>query len=180
MAFVLSVFWPFTGLVSLGVLAKAASWLGVTSLWFENDRLKRCIKLGLDPEALGFILGGEDVARKRLAIALGLEREGNGLQIVDIEAVNFPHFPWLARRWVLTPDEVDNFLDGIRHLELLQGVGPDAERLKTLLQGTQLQYEELNFLWQGFGCDFDKLTQLSKKRLSDPQARALAGLPLME
>lgn len=180
MAFILPLFWTFTGLSALGVLARVSSYLGLTSMWFENQNLKRCIKLGLDPDKLGMALGSEEAARKRLAIALGIEREGNGLQVLDIETVNFPHLPWLARRWVLTPDEVDNFLDGIRHLELLQGVGPDAERLRALLVGTTIQYEDLNFLWQGFGCDFDRLLRLSKERLSDPQARALAGLPLTE
>lgn len=179
-AFILPIVWMFTGVSVMGFFYKLSSTLGLSGLVFENWKMKKCAELGVEPKTLGLALDLRDSARNRVAAELGIVRQEERRNVFEVDPSSVPDHPWLAMKYALVGSEFENFLDGMRHLALLDGVGPEAERLKEMLKGTKLKYEDLSFLWEGFGCDFAKLQKLSKKRLEDVGFRTVAGLPLFD
>lgn len=175
-AFILPITWALTGAASLGLLYRVSSFLGFMGLAADNWRLRRCVSLGLEPAALGLSLDAES-ARDLIAEELGIARRAKYKHVFELSVEDIPEYPWLAGTYALVAEEESQFLDGVRHLMLLDGIGPEAERLKELIKGTNIKYEDLSFLWEGFGCDFAKLQKLSRRRLEDFGFRMLANLP---
>lgn len=170
-AFALPVIWAFAGFVGLKQLQGVLMWAGLSGITFENWKLKKCQTLGVDAKTLGLELG-EDEARKKLAEELGIESlPGAVIHVFELEDVE--GFEELTGKYALVGEEFEHFLDGIRHLQLRAGVGPEAARLKALISGKGLKYEELSFLWDGFGCNFVKFQNLSKVRLEDSEFQRL-------
>lgn len=175
MAFLLPVFWLFTGASSIGLLSSFASWAGISWLAFDNWKLKKCNELGIDPDSLKQTLRADESFRLRTAVELGIARHMGRKTVFDIKEDEFTLRHGLAGSYFLLDNEVQYFLDGMRHLELVEGDGPAADRVRELIEGTNVAYEDLSFLWEGFDCDFAKLRKLSKAREEDKEWVDLAS-----
>lgn len=166
-AFILPITWAFTGAVSLGVLNRVGSWLGLTGLAVDDLKLRKANELGVDPESISQILTPNEARRLRLLVENGLYRH-MGVKHVFVLDDDFVRRHKLDGEYCLFDGELMQLLDGLRHLELVEGVGVHPDKLRKLIEGTGLAYEDFSFMWEGWDCDFAKLRKLSKERLSNP------------
>lgn len=167
-SFILPITWAFTGAISLGLLGKVSSWMGLWGLAFDDWKLRKCEELGVDPESIRQFLSARESERLSAALAIGAYRHlgTKHVFVLDDDAANMNG---LVGEYCLLDRELTHFLDGLRHLELVDGVGGAADQLKELIKGSKFQYEDFSFLWEGFDCDFAKLRKLSKERLEQEE-----------
>lgn len=167
-AFLLPITWAFTGAAALGVINQLGSWMGLTGLAFDDWKLRKCDELGVEPESIKQFMTLKEAERLAAAVAIGAYRH-LGTKHVFVLDDESARKNGLAGEYCLLDRELSLFLDGLRHLELVDGVGASADRLRELIKGSGLPYEAFSFLWEGFDCDFAKLRKLSKARLEQEE-----------
>jgi|SRR6267154_198277 len=167
-AFILPITWALTGATALGTINTIGQWLGLWGLVADDWKLRKCQALGIDPESISQILTRDDARRLEAMLMIGAYRHMGKKHIFPLDD-EWSRQKGLAGKYCLLDREMTGFLDGVRHLELREGVGTSAELLKELISGTNLRYEEFSFLWEGFDCDFPRLRKLSEERLAEPE-----------
>lgn len=172
-AFLLPITWALTGATALGAVNSIGRWLGLWGLVADDWRLRKCHELGIAPESISQILTRSDAERLRVLLSIGAYRHMGQMHTLTLDD-EWVREKGLSGFYCLLDRELTYFLDGLRHLELLNGVGESADRLRELIKGTNLRYEDFSFLWEGFDCDFARLRKLSAERLAEPEWFELA------
>jgi hypothetical protein len=167
-AFLLPITWALTGATALGTINKVGQWLGLWGLVLDDWKLRKCQTLGITPESISQILTESDTRRLQSLLAIGAYRHFGQQHIFSLDD-EWVRKHGLAGDYCLLDRELSYFRDGVRHLELLDGVGDAADHLRELIKGTNLRYEDFSFLWEDFDCDFARLRKLSKERIEQPE-----------
>lgn len=185
-ALALPLVWMATDLVGLTQLYGMASKVAFGGLLLDRWLAKKCVDLGIDPKDFEIGVGEKEAERRRVAYSLGLELDEtmaplrSRILVTKIEPHQVEGMLDLVGTWAFIGLEWDDFVDEIRHRELVLGIGDYAARLKALIENKGIEYEELSFLWEGHAFDIHKLRRLSEARLKDPVFRKAAGLPMFE
>lgn len=178
LAFALPVVWAFSGLSVVGFLSRISSGLGTFSVLAENWKLKKLVNLGIPKDLIHPPTRSEDEEGLREMARMMRAQRGESTILDDefrpfVVTIQHENEEIAGQYAFVCVDEYRQFADSIRHYNLVVGEGPEAEQLRSLLEGTGVEYRKLQFLWNDYAPIYKQMKRLSEARLKDAEFRKL-------